>query len=663
MAHEGLRMVLTHQARLPKELLQTGLRPILMNLADPKRLSISGLEGLARLLELLTNYFKVEIGHKLLDHFRIVADPQSLQISSKVPFSESEGIPKLVRLAHIFHLLPPAANIFLENLVNAIVQTETQMHFSTANPFSEPLAKYLDRYATEGVDFLMKNLNLPRTVRTFRNILQAKLAPHLERELANQMPTLAALLVVGTDPRQLKSALELVDDLISLDPIYLSEHGYVVDTLVTLWNSIAQPAALSVDIVEVTHWHSIIQGIFINVLKQTPRIDLLFELVSIYTRRLELDTVSTTNFLYHHVALSEGPFRRNVLLRFMTWFNDPQHSWQHRCYFLRYIVTPTLLVQASRASNIDRLIGPDFTSQLHRSIWLPLSKDDSSAEIDDMYRIELLHLTTVIVQHYADLLEDVKKDIVKYIWFHVSHCDDVIVKQMGYLLAARFFSTFPTPPKFILRAWTGLLQLPHNEGRSSVRYEALSILARCLPTDVDENGFLLWAKETRRILTDDGSQTLSIYHLIVKQADLFFPVRALFIPHMTNSLQKLGLSPSSTPESRMLSLEILSTIFKWDERAVQESNKMTDDDSSPLHKQLVWRPPLALRESMISYLMRLATMTLEPGQKIALVPRALSLLQSMTAPSGWPDVTLGLRFFARHLEQVCCVASVTFHIL
>ena len=50
VAHEGLRMVLTHQARLPKELLQTGLRPILMNLADPKRLSIPGLEGLARLL-------------------------------------------------------------------------------------------------------------------------------------------------------------------------------------------------------------------------------------------------------------------------------------------------------------------------------------------------------------------------------------------------------------------------------------------------------------------------------------------------------------------------------------------------------------------------------------------------------------------------------------
>ena len=91
-----------------------------MNLADPKRLSIPGLEGLARLLELLTNYFKVEIGQKLLDHFRIVADPQMLQAASKLPLPENEGVTKLVRLANIFHLLPSAANIFLDDLISSV---------------------------------------------------------------------------------------------------------------------------------------------------------------------------------------------------------------------------------------------------------------------------------------------------------------------------------------------------------------------------------------------------------------------------------------------------------------------------------------------------------------------------------------------------------------
>lgn len=651
VAHEGLRMVLTHQSRLPKELLQTGLRPILMNLADPKRLSISGLEGLARLLELLTNYFKVEIGHKLLDHFRIVADPQALQMASKVPFSESEGIPKLVKLAHIFHLLPPAAGIFLEHLINAIVQTETQMHFSTKNPFSEPLGKYLNRFPVEGINYLLQNLKLSRTVRTYRNILQAHLAPNLERELASNLQILAARLTVGSDPRELKSALQLCDDLTDLDDKFFTQYPYIVDVLVALWNSIVPPAPEGVDTLELTHWHAIIQRIFIKVLKQSPRIDLLFELVSIYTRNLELDTVSTTNFLYQHVALGEDLFfRRNVLLRFITWFNDPKYTWQHKCFFLRYVVTPTLLVQASRSSNSDRLIDTDFIAQLHRLVWTPLSKGGGTPGIDDMFRTELLHLTTTLVQYYPDLLEDVKKDIVKYIWFHISNCEDVIVKQMGYLLAARFFSTFPTPPKFILRAWTGLLQLPHSESRPTVRYEALSTLVPCLPMDVDESGYPFWAKETRRILSEEPSSHLCIYHLIVKQPDLFFPVRSLFIPHMTSTLNRLGLSASSVPESRSVSVEVLATVFKWEERAAQET-KRAAEEGKPIPKELRWRTPLALRETMVGYLMRLATITHETAVKVNLTPRVLSLLQSIVGPNGWNDVTVGLRFFARALEQ------------
>ena len=95
------------------------------------------------------------------------------------------------------------------------------------------------------------------------------------------------------------------------------------------------------------------------------------ELVSVYTRNLELNTVSTTTFLYHYVVLSEDIFfRRNILVRFVTCFNDEKYSWQHKCCFIRYVVTPTLLVQASRASNNDRIIDMDFVAQLHRLIWI-----------------------------------------------------------------------------------------------------------------------------------------------------------------------------------------------------------------------------------------------------------------------------------------------------
>ncbi|XP_006460304.1 hypothetical protein AGABI2DRAFT_184795 [Agaricus bisporus var. bisporus H97] len=642
VAHEGLRMVLTHQSRLPKELLQTGLRPILMNLADPKRLSVPGLEGLARLLELLTNYFKVEIGHKLLDHFRSVADPQMLQQSSRLPLADHEGISKLVRLANIFHLLPSAANIFLENLCNAVVQTEAQMHFSTQSPFSEPLAKYLDRYPVEGIDFFMRHLKFPQHLRTWRSIIRGKYAPNLERELASRTPLLVNFCAQGAETGLLTQALLLLHDLAEVSPNWILDYELAIDTLVKVWRSTnVQPGAP-----DLIQRHTLLLNIFMKALQQSPRIDLLFDIVVVFNRSLSMDMIHVSQFLYKHVALSEAMvFRRNVLLRFLTWFGDATVPWYQKGAFLRYIISPTLLVHASRGSTNERLLDADFINQIHRLIWQRIADNSAFGDTDDMFKIELLHFTTVLVQYYSDLLEDVKKDIIKCAWHYITNSDDIIVKQTAYLLAARFFAAFPTPQKFILRAWTGLLRLSHSEGKPLVRQEALATLAPVLPqSDSNEPGHPQWAKTTRRLLAEEGlAQMIAIYHLIIKQPQLFYPVRSLFVPHMANSLSKLGMSTSSTAEMRSLSIEVLQVIFDWEEQATQASQ---DNKSGS-----VWLTPISLRENMISYLVRLATFPHDQTAKATLVPRALTLLQSMVGPNGWKEVTVGLRYFSRTLEQ------------
>lgn len=649
-------MVLTHQSRLPKELLQTGLRPILMNLADPKRLSVPGLEGLARLLELLTNYFKVEIGHKLLDHFRIVADPQLVQESSKLSLEDNEGITKLVRLANIFHLLPSAANIFLEPLVNAIVQTEAQMHFSTKSPFSEPLARYLDRYPVEGVDFFLRHLSYTRQLRTLRSILQANLAPNLLRELASRTPILVNHLRGVTEKNMILAVLNLFDDLSSLLPTWISQNGYVIDAIVELWHSnLPSSEQLPAVVTEVIHKYSLMLAIFTTALKQSPRIDLLFDITSVFTFNLGIDIIGTTKFLYEHVAMSEDEiFRRNILMRFLTWFGDSSYTWTQKAYFVRYIVTPILLVHATRSKQqVTNLINSDFINQVHRMIWQPTNDAAIFSETDDMFKIEMLHLTTILVQYYPDLLDDALKDIAKYTWLHISPSDDVIVKQTAYLLTARFVAAFPTPQKFILRAWTGLLRAPHSEGRAVVRQESLAILAPSLPkAEPTEAGHPAWAKTTRRLLAEEGlGSMLTIYHLIAKQPELFFPVRSLFIPHIANSLNKLGMTASSNLESRMLSIDILQVLFTWEERATQ-AVKRDASATTPVADDSKYLTPLALRENMVSYLVRLTTIPYEPAARSSFLPKALALLQLIVGQNGWTDVTVGLRFFARTLEQV-----------
>lgn len=641
-------MVLKHQNRLPKDLLQTGLRPILMNLADPKRLSVSGLEGLARLLELLTNYFKVEIGHKLLDHFRIVADPQMLQQSSRLPLSENEGITKLNRLANIFHLLPSAANIFLDNLVNAIVQTEAQMHFSGPSPFSEPLAKYLDRYPVEAIDFFMRHLQFPRHVRTLRSILQARLAPNVLRELINRTPTIIATCFEGRDPSLLSPGLLLCSDMVELVPTWLPENDHVLQALLSIWRAEHGTDAVIVSQGDIIQRYSVLVTIFIKALEHSPRVDLLFELVAIFVRDIPLDLTHISQFLYRHVALNPSlQYRRNVLTRFLTWFEDQSYSWKHKTYVFRYIVTPTILVNASRPSK-EGLLDSDMIQWFHTHIWLPMN-DATFSSADDLFIIELLHFTTVLVHQYPELLADAKKDIVKSAWHYINR-EDALVKHTAYLLAARFFETWEGPEKFLLSAWTGLLSRPQIEGKALVR-QALDILAPVLMrAQSSDTAIPQWAKTTRRLLAEENggwSQVALIYNLMLRHSALFYPVRTLFIPHIVNYVAKLGLVPAATIESRIMTIDILQVIYDWEMKAVDAGTK---EKMAVEGKDVNWPTPLPFRESIISYLMRLATTALDAQSRALILPRAINLLRSLVGSSGWTDVTVKLHYFTRALQ-------------
>jgi transformation/transcription domain-associated protein len=625
-----------------------------MNLADPKRLSIPGLEGLARLLELLTNYFKVEIGHKLLDHFRFVADPEMLQASSKLPLHDNEGIIKLVRITNIFHLLPSAANMFLENLVNSIVQIEARMEFSGPSPFSPPLAKYLDRYPVDAMDFFMRHLHFPRHVRTLRSILEAKLAPRLMRELISRASFIVTHCLQSNDHGLIIPGLLLCNDMAAQNPTLFTENQFLVDGLLNLWRTHV-PVGNDMDaILDASQRSTLMTSILLKALEHSPRIDILFDITAVYTHNLPADTTRLSHFLYRHVAMSSSlSFRRSILLRFFSWFDDPSYSWAQKTQFIRFIISPMLLVHATYSEDNAGLIDEDIIKQFHLRIWLPMNGNTSFGDADDMFKIELLHLTTVMVQHYSQFLVDVQKAIIMGAWHYITS-DDVVVKYTAYLLAARFFDSFPSPEKFVVRAWTGLLRPPHSEGRSLIR-QALDVLAPALPrSQTNESGYPQWAKTTRRLLAEEGngmSQILIIYQLITRQRELFYPVRAVFIPHMVNSLVKLGLSGTATNESRLLSIEVVQVIFDWEQKSLSTEDDMQVDEPQRA-PSVPWITPIAFRESMVSYLVRLATALLDQQVKNVLIPRALSLLRSIVAPTGWNDITVKLHYFSRALDQV-----------
>lgn len=657
VAHDGLRLILTHQTRLPKELLQTGLRPILMNLADPKRITVSGLEGLARLLELLTNYFKVEIGYKLLDHFRVIADPNMLRTTAYRTLADSEEIAKLVGLVHIFHLLPPAANIFLKDLVTAVVDVETCLEASAPSPFTEPLAKFLNRYSGESVEFFLHHLSDPKYVRTFRNVLKSKKAPSLEVEAFARTRSITSLCFHGNDRSLILPSLFLCNDMAGLSDHWLLEHPYVIDTFLNLWQTNLQfSSGTSLDPPAVhSQQITLLKSLFIRALQLSPRIDLLFDLVAVYTHPSVIDLSGLTSFLYQHVATSHSVIlRRNILLRFLSWFGDISPSWAHKTAFIRYVISPTLYVSFQRKEEAGYLIDSDIIVHIHQRIWRPMSNATLLPSPDDSLSIELLNLSSLIVNHCAPLIQEVRKDIIKCAWNHIA-VEDAVLKQTAYILAARFFEAFDSPAKLVLRTWTGLLRPPHAEGRALTR-QALDILAPALPKRIpSEAGYPAWAKLTRRMLVEEGyglAQLIVIYQLIVRHPTLFYPCRDLFVPHMVSCLAKLGLQPSATFETKSLSLDLLDLVMTWEQQARQESIPAPNPPEPVTNEKTIWSLPLNHRETIVSYLVRLVVTSSEPAHKTGLIMRALSQLQILIGPKGWHEVTVKLNFFIRALEQV-----------
>jgi transformation/transcription domain-associated protein len=174
-AHLALRDVLTlskspteatedtkPQSRLPKELLQTCIRPVLLNLRDCTRLTVPLLHGLARLLSLLSSWFNATLGEKLLEHLQKWTEPE--RIISRKLWVEGEEPLVAAAILDLFALLPQASH-FVERLVKVTIKLEvalpTYKPRQLDSPYRQPLARYLNRHCQYAVGFFFQRLRSP----------------------------------------------------------------------------------------------------------------------------------------------------------------------------------------------------------------------------------------------------------------------------------------------------------------------------------------------------------------------------------------------------------------------------------------------------------------------------------------------------------------------
>lgn len=174
-AHDALRDVLTlsvvttdgsegvkSKSRLRKELLQTCIRPVLLNLRDYTRLDVVLLRGLEQLLSLLSSWFNKTLGEKLLDHLQKWTDPNRIKAQKLWKAGKEYEVPAAI--IGLFALLPQASN-FVDQLVKTTIKLEACLPAYKAHcvhsPYRKPLSKYLNKYSQYAVSFFFQRLRTP----------------------------------------------------------------------------------------------------------------------------------------------------------------------------------------------------------------------------------------------------------------------------------------------------------------------------------------------------------------------------------------------------------------------------------------------------------------------------------------------------------------------
>ena len=689
-ANTGLKGVLLQTNKLPKDLLQSGLRPILMNLQDSSKLTEAGLDGLARLLALLTNYFKTEIGERLMGHMNVLASPTTLQKCSFTLIEQNHQMRVIIAILNVFHLLPSSATMFMRDLVNKVLSLEESLRRTLESPLREPLMRYLNRYPKEAWALFREKLSDLRFGRFFAQGLSSPLSAPLRREIRSDVEGLLqasfALADGDSGTTAAINGVHIIHSLLADEPVWIQSNPHVRQEVLRagkelhrrrLTGKIASALSLAAE-----QSSENLLGIFIRYMEvQSDDLDCLFQIIeSITSQEMQLHP-SLLSYIYNHIILSEDvDFWRTVVLRTLDLYTVRSSTAQTKSFAFKYLLNAILAMDISRSSLATTagqtrrpLTDKSVIDAIQNRIWKPQTTDlneESSQPGADHSRLELLQMTALLLKYQHNLISETRKDIMKFGWAYIK-LEDVINKHATYVMISYFVAQYETPLKITTHLYQALLKAHQNEGRSLV-VQALDLVAPKLPERLripSETVFPLWAKAPKKILSEDSSnlqQTIGIFQFMVRHAELFYESREHFIPQIIPALSKIAQGAAPSNEHKKLVLNLIQMILHWERRRTASSALPSQHISPDKIEYLI---PVVLRTMLVKYLAQFIGIIperyptpafglrdLQSTNAIPQLPpsdmsrKALGLLHDLLTPELWSDLEIDL--FPRITESV-----------
>lgn len=708
-AYDALKTVLSNNSKLPKDLLQSGLRPVLASLQDAKRLSLQGLNNLARLLKLLTSYFKVEIGSRLLDHVKQLAEANILQQLSFTFFEQNEMMEVIAAVFNIFHLLPDAAEAYKERIIDTALELEEKLRRTHHSPFRKPVYKYLNRYCQGIWKLLLSRVRDIKYGRFFAQVLRAADSSPLRDFAVGNIDDL--IRACNDTPAEDKpgKATAMVNTINILDALCQhSSLAWMAKTEVIDWlkqagsglerqlrtNDVQGQLRLAAH-QAVEH----VTAIMTKSLEQKPQdLDSLFALINAVTADDLRQTQNLFSYLYHSVICNNSiEFWRTVVLRCLDIYAGKTASQQTKMFLLHNLVNPIVAMDVMRhwdetEHRPNRLIDRTVIDSISTKVWrasLADPQDDLTQPGIDRTRMEVLQLSAMLIKYHNTIIQDARKDIIKFGWTYI-RLDDALNKHAAYVVLCYFIANYETPAKIVTQIYFSLLKNNQNEGRTLVT-QALELMApvlpkRCSTVQPTDPRNAVWSTGPRRILAEEGQnvqQMTSIFQFLVRHPDLFYETRDKFAILIISCLRKVANPPNPSFESRRLALNMMWLIWEWEKRRVTgeksnstpmaslspNSKKRKLDEittsSPPATRQVAvgekseYQIPGPIRHKMVKYLVEFIAQLNEryslpsskakepgasPGHPLSpeLNKKAMTLLYNLLLPEYWADLDVDL---------------------
>ncbi|KAL6454047.1 TRA1 Transcription-associated protein 1 [Candida maltosa Xu316] len=679
-AHHGLASSLQENAKLPKELLQNGLRPMLMNLSDHKKLTVSGLEALARLLELLISYFRVEIGRKLLDHLMAWAQINTLRQITGQDLENNHTVQIVMAILNIFHLLPAKAYTFMEEIINTLQYLEGHLDRHQDSPFRKPVSKFLNRFAENCIEYLIANFKNRKLGNMLAAITGMEGCENL-RKIAKEKLSVLVDDVKNESDKEIKivkfaNIVDLLEAIAKNDNEWFVDQKDLLLTLSDLFQQISDTKATAA--LSSVHFQSDqaiekLHLLIISFLKTNPKeFDLVFTVVDRDCKlKIKIPTEIEDYVFNDVVSAVDVKSKEAYLNKTIDFASDDSVDLKAKMFFLKKVFTPIFIYESVTKGKVDEFFTtdkPEWLEKLNNNIWKSTNDiiaDHTSGSMDS-YRFALLEVTALLLKLASQFITDLRKDIIKFSWNYIK-LEDNITKQVAYVTTSYFISAYETPAKLTTQVFVALLRTHQTESRHLVK-QALDILAPVMSErmkDVDSPES--WLKWPRRIISEDGfnvTQVLNVYQFIVEHPDLFFVAREHFVSNIITAMGKLTILANPAIENQVLAIELAELILYWEtkakkekESAKEESAKVEeiaeDKDEVMEGGDFTTSPnysiPFGQREACVTFLIRYVCISPQRASESELGQKALGVLYDLLSPDHWSEVSVKLTFFEKFL--------------